>query len=68
VALGSIGPFCVIKQNGPIEPHTTLLSSFAPFFFCCGHCSQVKDRVFNGLSGLLFKYENIELAAFGYLP
>jgi hypothetical protein len=33
VALGSIGPFCVIKQNGPIKPHTTLLSSFAPFFF-----------------------------------
>jgi hypothetical protein len=32
VALGLIGPFCVIKQNGPIEPHTNLLSSFAPFF------------------------------------
>jgi hypothetical protein len=33
VALGSIGPFCIKKQNGPIEPHTTLLSSFALFFF-----------------------------------
>jgi hypothetical protein len=33
VALGSIGPFCIKKQNGPIKPHTTLLSSFALFFF-----------------------------------
>ena len=45
VALGSIGSFCFIKRNGQIEPHTSLVSSFALFFFCCGHCLRVRDRV-----------------------
>jgi hypothetical protein len=51
VALGSIGSFCIIKRNGPIEPHTALVSSFALFFFCCGHCLWVRDRVLNELRG-----------------
>ncbi len=32
VARGSIGPFWLLTQNGQIEPHRSLISSFALFF------------------------------------
>jgi hypothetical protein len=32
VARGSIGPFWLLTQNGQIEPHWSLISSFALFF------------------------------------
>jgi hypothetical protein len=32
VAQGLIGPFWLLMQNGQIEPHRSLISSFALFF------------------------------------